>query len=734
MVSNLFIEGTQEPGVCKILSDGAPEAYLKTLPPDQRASLGAADKRRLLQAAVAAHFGFQAWRLEQGSHESTLKSAKLPAGFQPGQPATPQQMDELAALNGFPEHRGKVAYLNHMLVYSACSNPEDFPALAQGYRPYDGKQAAGMDLNGELDAHDYSGPNGEKGIDNQLWRTIGCTKTFIENGDPKVARSLFLSAAAPTIIELSGLQQKGSMNAAHVTVNIYAGLDPVTRDGRGGALAFSSYRLAPDPSLRATTHGVLVNGVLTTDPVDMKLNFKEQIIDAPRVIRGGRIRMTIKPDGGVEGMIAGYYTIDSFWMSIEQMTQPGADVGGISCPGVHEAISKFADGYPGSQNRTQHRALGCPGLLRCAGVRGRRAGTGRQVGRRDGLENPMTRRGRTLGTALLAAAAGAMLPTPTPAADDAARPQGAVRRLTEAQYRASIADIFGADIKVVGRMEPDLRRGGLIAEGSGVVSVTPGAFDHYDDIARFIANQVTDPVHRAAQIGCGPGAQDPDGGACARGYFQRVGLRLYRRPLGNGEAAELASVALAGGKRLGDYYAGLSAVLAGMLASPETLFRIDAPAGKAAVVDGYSKASRLSYLLWNSTPDQALLAAAGAGTLDSQEGLAQQVDRLMASPRFRDGINAFFEDYLQLGDLDTITKDSVIYPEYFGLRRKCVARADAAHDRGPADHPQGRLSRPLHVAAPRHDPRARANLFRFRCRVTAGRCTSLMPPIRALAC
>ena len=365
VVSNLFIAGTDEPGVCKIPSEGAPEAYLKMLPPDQRAGLAAADKRRALQAAVAAHFRFQAWRLEQGSHASTLKSAKLPAGFQPGQPATPQQMDELAALNGLPEHRGKVAYLNHMLVYSACSNPEDFPALAQGYRPYDGKQAAGMNLDGKRDAHDFTSPDGEQGIDNQLWRTIGCTKTFIENGDPKVARSLFLSAAAPTIIELRGLKQKSSMNAAHVTVNIYAGLDPVTRDGRGGALAFSSYRLAPDLSLRATTHGVLVNGVLTTDPVDMKLNFKEQIIDAPRVIRGGRIRMTIKPDGGVEGMIAGYYTIDSFWMSIEQMTQPGADVGGISCPGVHDAIGKFADGYPDpktGRNTALSAALGFFGV------------------------------------------------------------------------------------------------------------------------------------------------------------------------------------------------------------------------------------------------------------------------------------------------------------------------------------------------------------------------------------
>jgi hypothetical protein len=85
--------------------------------------------------------------------------------------------------------------------------------------------------------------------------------------------------------------------------------------------------------------------VLETDPVDLRLNYKEQIIDAPREIRGARLRATLKPDGSIEGGFYGYYTVASFYDSIEQMTQNGANLTGVSCPGVLQAIDRLADGY-----------------------------------------------------------------------------------------------------------------------------------------------------------------------------------------------------------------------------------------------------------------------------------------------------------------------------------------------------------------------------------------------------
>jgi hypothetical protein len=239
-----------------------------------------------------------------------------------------------------------------------------------------------------------------------------------------------------------------------------------------------------------------------------------------------------------------------------------------------------------------------------------------------------------------------------------------LRRLTEAQYRGAIADAFGADIKVLGRFEPDLRVDGLLAVGTSAVAVTPAGFEQYEAAARGIAAQVTDEAHRDSLVGCAPGAADPDGARCAETFFQRTGLCLYRRPLSIAEAKIFVSAALAASRQLGDFHDGLAAALAGMLSSPDFLFRIDTPAPTGGQIDGYSKASRLSFLLWNAIPDEALLQAAAKGELETAEGRARQADRLMASPRFTDGMRAFFTDYLRLDNMDGLSKDTLIYPAF----------------------------------------------------------------------
>ena len=245
-------------------------------------------------------------------------------------------------------------------------------------------------------------------------------------------------------------------------------------------------------------------------------------------------------------------------------------------------------------------------------------------------------------------------------------PQPSVRRLTESQYRAAIAEAFGPEIEVVGRFEPDMRVGGLAAVGASSVSITPAGFEQYDAIARHVAEQVFAPAARSRLVGCGPGSGDPAGARCAAGFVSRVGLKLFRRPVAPREVQAAVARTLASAQRLGSFDAGLQATLVGMLTSPDFLFRIDLPAshGLAGTIDGYSRASRLSFLLWNAPPDSALLEAAGKGLLDSPDGLGAQVDRMIASPRFVDGVRAFFDDFLQLRDMETLSKDGLIYPNF----------------------------------------------------------------------
>lgn len=243
-------------------------------------------------------------------------------------------------------------------------------------------------------------------------------------------------------------------------------------------------------------------------------------------------------------------------------------------------------------------------------------------------------------------------------------PPSQIRRLTESQYRNVVADVFGPDIKIVGRFEPDLRIDGLQAVGTSAVSVTAAGLEQYENLARSISAQVTDEQHRAKLVRCVPTPADQNGAACARQFFQRVGLQLYRRPLSDAEVTALTKATTDATTTLGDFHAGLAATLSGMLTSPEFLFRIDRPAPSRRNIDAWSKASRLSFLFWNSMPDQTLLDEARSGALDTQAGLTKAVDRLIASPRFEQGVRAFFTDYLRLDGMDELAKDSLIYPAF----------------------------------------------------------------------
>jgi hypothetical protein len=106
-----------------------------------------------------------------------------------------------------------------------------------------------------------------------------------------------------------------------------------------------------------------------------------------------------------------------------------------------------------------------------------------------------------------------------------------------------------------------------------------------------------------------------------------------------------------------------------MLESPQFLFRREVakpdPNNPGAYrMDAYSKASQLSFFLWNAGPDAKLMTAARMGKLDTPSGLADEVDRMLRSPRLEAGVRAFFSDMLQFDLFDTLAKDAQIYPKW----------------------------------------------------------------------
>jgi hypothetical protein len=244
-----------------------------------------------------------------------------------------------------------------------------------------------------------------------------------------------------------------------------------------------------------------------------------------------------------------------------------------------------------------------------------------------------------------------------------------LRRLSEQEYRNSIADIFGKDIAVQGMFEPQVRMGGLVATSAAVLSVTPAGFESFSKMADGIATQVTDEKHRGKLVSCKPKAANAPDDACASEFLGYYGRSLFRRPLTSDELKARVSLAGAMTKSSGDFYAGLRYGLAELIQSPNFLFRKEmaVPAGgKAYTLDPYSRATRLSYLMWDTAPDAELLKAAETGELNTAAGLEKQVDRLLASPRLETGMRAFFTDMLELDTFDNVSKDALIYPKWGG--------------------------------------------------------------------
>ena len=245
----------------------------------------------------------------------------------------------------------------------------------------------------------------------------------------------------------------------------------------------------------------------------------------------------------------------------------------------------------------------------------------------------------------------------------------AVRRITESQYRHTIADVFGSQIKINARFEPEKREERLLAIGSSELSLTSSGFEQYFALASSISDQVLGEKQRTASVPCKPDNPNQANDACSRQFIEGYGGRLFRRPLTESEILARVKTASSGATQSGDFYAGLKLALTSLLMAPEFLFRVETaepdPANRwQHRLDGYTKAARLSFLLWDSAPDQELLAAARSGDIHTEAGLKQQLARLTSSPRFEHGVRAFFTDMLQLDGFENLVKDPAIYPKF----------------------------------------------------------------------
>lgn len=244
-------------------------------------------------------------------------------------------------------------------------------------------------------------------------------------------------------------------------------------------------------------------------------------------------------------------------------------------------------------------------------------------------------------------------------------------RVTGDQYERTIHYIFGSAIEMdANQGQPGFREEGLLAVGDRKLTIPSSELERYDRLARQVAQQVVEePGRRDMLIQCRPSDEARPDTACARGFVERVGPLLFRRPLAETEIADLVAVHKEAATRLQSFNAGMAVLVSRMLVDPEFLFRVERstrdPEDPTVLhLDSYSRASRLSYFLWDAAPDSELIDAAAAGELDTERGLMRQVDRMIASPRMEDGVRTFFADMLGFDGYETLSIDTKLYPKF----------------------------------------------------------------------
>src|SRR3954468_1185350 len=156
--------------------------------------------------------------------------------------------------------------------------------------------------------------------------------------------------------------------------------------------------------------------------------------------------------------------------------------------------------------------------------------------------------------------------------------------------------------------------------------------------------------------------------AAAKRIVASLLRRAYRRPVSAADVQGPFNL-YKKARVEGDFDAGIEMALSAVLVSPQFLFRVEqdppgVPPGTAYRISDLELASRLSFFLWSSIPDEPLLTAAEAGTLHQPVILERQVRRMLADPRSRALVDNFAAQWLRLRNLDSITPDMRLFPDF----------------------------------------------------------------------
>ncbi len=235
--------------------------------------------------------------------------------------------------------------------------------------------------------------------------------------------------------------------------------------------------------------------------------------------------------------------------------------------------------------------------------------------------------------------------------------------------------MFAYDVSV-NDLDADSWDANFASIGASVVVTSDQGAEQYNTAVENAVNAVfSDTTKRGTFLGCTPSGQAGD--TCVRGYVQKLGLRAWRRPLERAELDRFVSLAASASTTLGSAVEGARWATVALFESPNFIYRpeLGAPAANGALrLSGYEMAGRLSFLIWNSLPDQMLMDQASSGMLGTADGIRTAVTRMLTATAGRESVGAFAEEYMRLDRILTQAKDPAGFPEYTPTLQAAMVR------------------------------------------------------------
>jgi hypothetical protein len=267
---------------------------------------------------------------------------------------------------------------------------------------------------------------------------------------------------------------------------------------------------------------------------------------------------------------------------------------------------------------------------------------------------------------------------PLPSAEACAKSEDVVRtplrRLTRTEYTNTVRDLLNVDVSAAADLPADEVTNGF-DNNAGVLTVSSLHAEKYVLISEALAKLAVQKLSTLT-AGCDTAVKGED--ACALAFARSFGRRAFRRPTTTEDERQLIA-AYTAGRTGGSYAEGIEVMLRAALQSPNFLYRLELtpasdPAAKRIPLSQFELASRLSYLVWASGPDDALLDSAAKGELATKQQVAEKARLLLAAPKARGAIGSFFEQWTATRRLSITTKNTSTFPAFSSELRNAMAK------------------------------------------------------------